>query len=151
MTREDVIRMAKEAKLNIGPAGMGQTVWGGDAELARFAVLVLANNPPHSSMAWQEGFEAGKSAQNKEMEALRELAAGRCTIQSVIDELGPMSLWSKASFDREIFKAVSAEREACAKVCESLSLEWEDQPDIAQAELATMMDCALAVRARSKA
>jgi hypothetical protein len=86
MTREDVIRMAKEAKLNIGPAGMGQTVWGGDAELERFAALVAA-----------------------------------------------------------------AEREACARVCESLSLEWEDQPDIAQAELATMMDCALAVRARSKA
>jgi hypothetical protein len=86
MTREDVIRMAKEAKLNIGPAGMGQTVWGGDAELERFAVLVAA-----------------------------------------------------------------AEREACARVCESLSLEWEDQPDIAQAELATMMDCALAVRARSQA
>jgi hypothetical protein len=85
MTREDVIRMAKEAKLNIGPAGMGQTVWGGDAELERFAVLVAA-----------------------------------------------------------------AEREACARVCESLSLEWEDQPDIAQAELATMMDCALAVRARSQ-
>jgi hypothetical protein len=42
MTREDVIRMAKEAKLNIGPAGMGQTVWGGDAELERFAVLVAA-------------------------------------------------------------------------------------------------------------
>jgi hypothetical protein len=86
MTREDVIRMAKEAKLNIGPAGMGQTVWGGDAELERFAALVAA-----------------------------------------------------------------AEREACARVCESLSLEWEDQPDIAQAELATMMDCALAVRARSQA
>jgi hypothetical protein len=42
MTREDVIRMAREAKLNIGPAGMGQTVWGGDAELERFAVLVAA-------------------------------------------------------------------------------------------------------------
>jgi hypothetical protein len=42
MTREDVIRMAREAKLNIGPAGMGQTVWGGDAELKRFAVLVAA-------------------------------------------------------------------------------------------------------------
>jgi hypothetical protein len=42
MTREDVIRMAKEAKLNIGPAGMGQTVWGGDAELERFADLVAA-------------------------------------------------------------------------------------------------------------
>jgi hypothetical protein len=86
MTREDIIRMAREAKLNIGPAGMGQTVWGGDAELERFAALVAA-----------------------------------------------------------------AEREACARVCESLSLEWEDQPDIAQAELATMMDCALAVRARSQA
>jgi hypothetical protein len=86
MTREDIMRMAKEAKLNIGPAGMGQTVWGGDAELERFAALVAA-----------------------------------------------------------------AEREACARVCESLSLEWEDQPDIARAELATMMDCALAVRARSQA
>jgi hypothetical protein len=42
MTREDVIRMAKEAKLNIGPAGMGQTVWGGDAELEHFAFLVAA-------------------------------------------------------------------------------------------------------------
>jgi hypothetical protein len=45
----------------------------------------------------------------------------------------------------------AAEREACAKVCESLPLEWEDQPNIAQAELATMMDCALAIRARSDA
>jgi len=44
----------------------------------------------------------------------------------------------------------AAEREACAKVCESLSLEWDDQPNIAQAELATMMDCALAIRARSQ-
>jgi hypothetical protein len=42
MKREDVIRMAKEAKLNIGPAGMGQTVWGGDAELERFSALVAA-------------------------------------------------------------------------------------------------------------
>ena len=40
------------------------------------------------------------------------------------------------------------EREACAKVCENMTLEWEDQPSIAQAELATMMDCALAIRAR---
>jgi len=48
-------------------------------------------------------------------------------------------------------KLVAAkEREACAKVCESLSLEWEDQPEIAQAELATMMDCAQAIRARGR-
>ena len=48
-------------------------------------------------------------------------------------------------------KLVAAkEREACAKVCESLSLEWEDQPNIAQAELATKMDCAQAIRARGR-
>lgn len=43
------------------------------------------------------------------------------------------------------------EREVCAKVCESMTLEWEDQPSIAQAELATMMDCALSIRARGQA
>jgi len=50
----------------------------------------------------------------------------------------------------ELDAAVAAEREACARVCEGLPLEWEDQPSIAQAELATMMDCALAIRARNK-
>ena len=44
----------------------------------------------------------------------------------------------------------AAEREACAKVCENMSLEWQDQPNIAQAELATIMDCALAIRARGE-
>ena len=42
------------------------------------------------------------------------------------------------------------EREACAKVCENMSLEWQNQPNIAQAELATIMDCALAIRARGE-
>ena len=45
---------------------------------------------------------------------------------------------------------MKAEREECAKLCESLPIEWEDQPNIAQAELATMMDCALAIREREK-
>ena len=45
----------------------------------------------------------------------------------------------------------AAEREACAKMCENMTLEWEDQPSIAQAELATMMDCALAIRSRGTA
>ena len=43
----------------------------------------------------------------------------------------------------------AAEREACARVCENMTLEWEDQPAIAQAELATLKDCALAIRSRS--
>ena len=33
--------------------------------LHRFAALVLANNPPQSSMAWQEGFEAGRVAERE--------------------------------------------------------------------------------------
>ena len=44
----------------------------------------------------------------------------------------------------------AAEREACAQVCENMSLEWQNQPNIAQAELATIMDCALAIRARGE-
>jgi hypothetical protein len=41
------------------------------------------------------------------------------------------------------------EREACARLCETMDLEWKDQPAIAQAELATLKDCALAIRSRS--
>ena len=44
----------------------------------------------------------------------------------------------------------AAEREACAQVCENMSLEWQNQPNIAQAELATIMDCALAIRTRGE-
>ena len=53
----------------------------------------------------------------------------------------------------EYFAALvaSAEREACAKVCESLPLEWPDQPTFAQTERATMMDCAAAIRLRGQA
>jgi hypothetical protein len=52
----------------------------------------------------------------------------------------------------ERFAALVAERERelCAKVCESLPLEWPDQPNVAQAERATLMDCAAAIRARSQ-
>jgi len=47
--------------------------------------------------------------------------------------------------------AVRAEREACAKLCENMTLEWKDQPNYSQVELATMMDCALAIRRRGQA
>lgn len=70
---------------------------------------------------------------NREEEmALRELAAGRCAIQSVIDALGPMSLWSKDGLEKEILKAVIAEREACAKWYEDKG--WLlDENDVADA------------------
>jgi hypothetical protein len=54
---------------------------------------------------------------------LRELAAGRCTIQKVIDQLGPMSLWSNSGMKAEIQRAVEAEREACAKVVDHILKE----------------------------
>ncbi len=68
--------------------------------------------------------------------ALREYAAGRACTQSVIDALGPISLWSKSAFDAEIRKAVEAEREACAKWLE----EKADAPYLAET-----------IRARGKA
>ena len=50
-----------------------------------------------------------------------------------------------------IKEETAAEREACARLCENMTLEWKDQPAIAQAELATLMDCALAIRSRGPA
>jgi hypothetical protein len=40
--------------------------------------------------------------QEKELSVLREFAASKCTIQKVIGELGPMSLWSKDGLERHI-------------------------------------------------
>jgi hypothetical protein len=42
---------------------------------------------------------------------LRQLAAGQCTIQKVVDALGPLSLWSDKALKAEIDEAVEAERE----------------------------------------
>jgi hypothetical protein len=67
---------------------------------------------------------------NEEEWALREYAAGRACTQSVIDALGPMSLWSKSSFDAEIRKAVEAEREACAKMFDELAEKATSAKDL---------------------
>ena len=79
--------------------------------------------------------------EQKELETLRAFAAGQLTIPKVTAELGPMSLWSKDGFDAEILKAVEAEREACAKVCE----EYDNGRHANAADL-----CADAIRARGK-
>ena len=42
---------------------------------------------------------------NKEEEMLlRELAGGQCTIHKVTQALGPLSLWSRDAFERELKK-----------------------------------------------
>ena len=47
--------------------------------------------------------------------------------------------------------AITKEREACAKVCEGMPLEWQAQPQFARIELLTARDCAHAIRARGEA
>jgi hypothetical protein len=83
---------------------------------------------------------------DKEEMLLRELAGGRCVIPKVTDELGPMSLWSKAGLEAEIRKAVEAEREACAKICEDMSGPIE----IYNPNYTHYIDCAKAIRARGQ-
>jgi hypothetical protein len=73
MTRDDIIRMAREAGFADGVAEIV-----GLEGFARFAALVLAKHPPQSSMAWQEGFEAGRLAdalEEKEYPPRRAAAA----------------------------------------------------------------------------
>lgn len=60
--RDDIIRIAREA----GVRDDGHRFEFSEYKyLERFAALVLANNPPQSSMAWQEGFEAGKQIERE--------------------------------------------------------------------------------------
>jgi hypothetical protein len=93
---------------------------------------------------------------------LRELAGGRCTIQKVTNAIGPMSLWSKAGLEAEIRKAVEAEREACAKICDLAMLqnqeainELENDEHIAkcfiEGAINQLVKTAKAIRARGKA
>jgi len=41
------------------------------------------------------------------------------------------------------------ERNECAKLVESITLEWPDQPEFAQVERTTIQDCAKIIRQRS--
>jgi len=78
--KEDIIRMAREAGLLRSGDGWTEPNRWGLAEIERFAALVLAKHPPQSSMAWQEGFEAGRLAE-------REATAKRCA--EIADQAEP--------------------------------------------------------------
>jgi hypothetical protein len=73
MKRNDIIRMAREAGLHIATDVNWMPIIG--LEYAeRFAALVLANNPPQSSMAWQEGYASGMARERERFtEVLRQL------------------------------------------------------------------------------
>jgi len=73
MNREDIVRMAREAGLHIATDVNWMPII--SLEYAeRFAALVLANNPPQSSMAWQEGYASGMARERERfIEVLRQL------------------------------------------------------------------------------
>jgi hypothetical protein len=109
------IDMARAAELNVGPAGMGQTVWGSDTNLKRFEALVRADQD--EKYKW-DIHSCGPTCKRYACVAMRE--------------------------------AVDAEREACAKVCESLEEQCEKLlvPD---EKWPTPADCASVIRARGQA
>jgi hypothetical protein len=120
MTRDDITRMAREAGAYPAANTDRALLLLSESHLERFAALVAAAEREKVA-AWM---------------IERSYATGHGdTIEDLLKELE--------------WQIREAEREACARVCESMSLEWEDQPAIAQAELATLMDCALAIRSRS--
>ena len=87
--------------------------------------------------------------------ALRELAAGRCVIPKVTKQLGPMSLWSKDAFERELAKARAEEREACAQICadrakdfQELFLRCEYEED--EGAMKASLQCEELIRARGQ-
>ena len=63
----DTLTMAREAGLRVGPAGMGQTVWGDDTNLKRFEALVRADerNRTWTQEHWTE-YERSIAAQERE-------------------------------------------------------------------------------------
>ena len=75
MTRDDIIRMAREAGLSTAYAVIAehpdgtQTVLDHRPFLERFAALVaahtLSNIDPSSFMSWQEGYAAGAAAERE--------------------------------------------------------------------------------------
>lgn len=124
MTRDDVLRMAREAGLEIGVAGVGvpqrrltdgpvDAPWLRDA-LERFAALVAADA------------NAARIAAQIENEALK----ARIVASGVAER-------------RAVHKAVLAEREACALVCEVNHGTIKRNPDSFQ--------IAAAIRARGAA
>ena len=83
----------------------------------------------------------------KEELLLRELASGHCTIHKVTQAIGPLSLWSRDALEKKLEEARAEEREACAKVCESM------RPSEREFDQRFYTACTLnanAIRARSK-
>ena len=115
MTRKEIIRMAREA----GCGGIDNF-----EVIERFAALVAAAER-NILAAWmiQFGFATGHGD----------------TMEQLVDALGSEIV---DRIEIEIDVAVAAEREACAKVCDDIDVEYEGE-DV------SAIWCAAAIRARS--
>ena len=77
--KDDIIRTAREAgAYRLVDANKGSMICISQAQLERFAALVIANHPPQSSIAWQEGNEAGRLAEREACAALVDRNAMGC-------------------------------------------------------------------------
>ena len=106
MTRDDIIRMAREARWIGNVEGWTFTSY---EELERFAALVAAHQREQDAQLVQEmvekNYDLDDFANSVRAGAMRLCTDGR-------------PKWLKVSME------VAAEREACAKVCEADGLLW---------------------------
>ena len=65
MTKDEVLKLAREVGLPHWYETEGVV---NEELLIKFAALVIANNPPQSSMAWQEGYSQGRLDESLEAE-----------------------------------------------------------------------------------
>ena len=83
MTKDDIIRMAREAG---GHPSHNPDLWDiwnmSEKDLERFAALVIANHPPQSFMTWQEGYEAGKLGERAKLQAFMRQMIDAYTLPS---------------------------------------------------------------------
>ena len=81
MTKEDIIRMARES----GARDDGHRFEFSEYKyLERFASLIIiaAKNPPQSSMSWQDGYEAGKMGERARLQAFMRQMIDAYTLPS---------------------------------------------------------------------
>jgi hypothetical protein len=103
MTRDDIIRMAREAgfELNMWQLSVGCEATGTHEELERFAALIVAaEREKVARWMMERGYATGHGDSTEDL--LQELD------------------WQIAeNWNRALINGITTEREACAKVCET--------------------------------
>jgi uncharacterized protein with PIN domain len=139
MTREDIIRMARECFAD--PDGSLELL---TPELTEFAALIAAAQREKLAH-WMRsmGYATGHGDTIEEMlDHLGTQIAERLKAEVLMErkQYEHTLALQKASYEREIKIEVEAEREACADICDGITYHYGKEAD----------RCAAAIRARSK-